>query len=710
MDFRIADTFTAALTKLTRDEQKAVKTSVFDLQTNISGQGLQLHRIEVSKDLNFWSARVNRDIRIIVHKTAASLLIAFVAHHDDAYKWAERRRIETHPRTGAAQIVEVRERVEEIAVRTPQQLPLSLGDDLRPLAPARPAATVVFPFKTLSRDDLLSVGVPTDWIDDVQAASEDRFLDLGAHLPAEASEALLAYAITGILTKPAPVVVADPFSHPDAQRRFRVVDNVEELERALDLPWEKWTVFLHPSQREMVERSYSGPARVAGSAGTGKTVVALHRAVKLASRGPEGRVLLTTFSEPLSAALERKVKILAGDNNPVVGRITVAPFLGIARELYQLVFARSPNLVPEDVLRSLMAKAREAEGAQKFAERFLMSEWTHVVDAWQIKNVDGYADVPRLGRKNRMGKKQRDQLWPVFARVIDGIASRGLETEASVFIAVAQHYATLADKPFAHIVVDEAQDLGVPELRLLAVIAPAAPDALFFAGDLGQRIFQQPFSWKALGVNVQGRSATLKVNYRTSHQIREASDRLLAASLSDVDGRDEERKGTISVFNGPSPTVIIADNVAAETKTVAAFVAGCITDGIAPDDIGIFVRTRDLMARARDVIAAGGCNTSEITLFKGPAPGAVRIGLMHLAKGLEFKAVAVMACDDGVLPLRQRLEAVADETELDDVMETERQLFYVACTRARDRLMVSGTKPGSEFLSDLKGNAPSRSF
>ena len=504
MEFRIADTFTAALARLTRDEQKAVKTSVFDLQTNMTGQGVQLHRIDASKDPNFWSARVNRDIRIIVHRTASSLLLAYVDHHDDAYKWAERRRIEAHPKTGAVQIVEVRERVEELVPRTTQQLPLSLGDGVAPIIISPRTEEPVLPFRSLARDDLLAVGVPEDWLQDVLDATEDRFLDLGAHLPSEASEALLAYATTGVLTKPAPVIVADPFAHPDAQRRFRVIENIEELERALELPWEKWAVFLHPSQRAVVEKTFSGPARVSGSAGTGKTVVAVHRAVRLARRDPGVRVLLTTFSDPLSAALATKVAVLAGDDDELLRRITVAPFFGMARELYQLAFARSPNIVPEDALRSMILKAADAHSSKRFSDRFLMSEWTHVIDSWQIKALETYAEVPRLGRKNRMGKKQRDALWPIFAKVIEGIAARGLETEASVFTAVANHYAHESAKPFAHVVVDEAQDLGVPELRFLAAIAPGAPDALFFAGDLGQRIFQQPFSWKMLGVNVAG--------------------------------------------------------------------------------------------------------------------------------------------------------------------------------------------------------------
>lgn len=704
MEFRIADTFTSALGRLTRDEQKAVKTSVFDLQTDPTGQGLQLHRIDTSKDPNFWSARVNRDIRIIVHKTASSLLLAYVDHHDDAYKWAERRRIEAHPKTGAVQIVEVRERVEEIARPASRQQQLDLGDgvEILPLSPkGKPEPTI--PFRGLDGEKLLSVGVPSDWIDDVLAATEDRFLDIAMHLPGEASEALLAYVSTGALPIPAPAVVADPFRHPDAQRRFRVVENVEELEQALNAPWEKWIVFLHPSQRELVERDFKGPARVMGSAGTGKTVVALHRAVRLAAKSPDVRVLLTTFSDPLASALERKLKLMTGDSSAVVPRISVGSFLGIAKELYQLAFARPPMIAADDLVRSLLVKGATAVGGAPIPERFLLSEWGNVVDAWQITTAEDYGSVPRLGRKGRMGNKQRDRLWPIFQSVQRQIADRGLVTEAGVFRAVAEHYAGKPEKPFHTIVVDEAQDLGVPELRFLSAIAPPTLNALFFAGDLGQRIFQQPFSWKALGINVQGRSATLKVNYRTSHQIRQAADRLMAASVADADGERDDRRGTISVFNGPEPLVVIADTAEAERKAVAEFVKVSLADGVKAEEIGVFVRTRDVIGRARDAVKSAGAEPFELTLHKEGPLGAVRIGIMHLAKGLEFKAVAVIGCDEDQLPLRSRIEGAADEVELDDVFATERQLFYVACTRARDRLLISGVKPGSEFMMDMRG-------
>jgi superfamily I DNA/RNA helicase len=349
----------------------------------------------------------------------------------------------------------------------------------------------------------------------------------------------------------------------------------------------------------------------------------------------------------------------------------------------------------------VIAKAAQSVGAGGFTPRFLLSEWRHVVDAWQIVDVEAYAKVPRLGRKNRMSAGQRERLWPVFAAARAALAKRGLATWPEIYGRTASHYAGQEIKPFTHIVVDEAQDLGVAELRFLSAIAPSAPDALFFAGDLGQRIFQQPFSWKELGVEVRGRSSTLTVNYRTSHQIRRMADRLLPSAVHDVDGNADERNRTVSVFNGPPPEIRQLDNEQAEIAAVSGWIIQAKADGILPEEIGLFVRSRAQLARARAATEAAGLPWLELSEREQQAQGHVQIGTMHLAKGLEFKVAAVMACDDGVLPLQSRMEAVADETELDDVYDTERQLFYVACTRARDKLLISGVRPASEFIQDL---------
>src|SRR4051794_39519654 len=180
MEFRIADTFTASLARLTAQEQRAAKTTAFDLQLHPSAPGLRFHRLDRAKDPSFWSVRASDDIRLIVHRTAASLLLCYVDHHDAAYAWAERRKIERHPTTGAAQLVEVRERVEEITVRVPPA----------PAAKARPAL-----FAGLSNAVLLSYGVPPEWLGDVRQATEDSLFELAPHLPPEAAESLLRLAV-----------------------------------------------------------------------------------------------------------------------------------------------------------------------------------------------------------------------------------------------------------------------------------------------------------------------------------------------------------------------------------------------------------------------------------------------------------------------------------------------------------------------------------
>src|SRR2546426_9976942 len=355
MDFRIADTFTESLARLTGEEQKAAKTTAFDLQLNPANPGMRLHKLDKARDKNFWSVRVGNDIRLIVHKSDASLSLCYVGHHDKAYDWAERRKLETHPKTGAAQLVEIRETVKEILVPVYVQTELT--------APKKPAL-----FTHKSDDELLGYGVPAEWLKDVRQATEDSLLVLADRLPGEAAEALLELATGGKPTVHYPLVSqtsevamalndkAMPFDHPDAQRRFRVITNVEELQRALDFPWEKWTVFLHPEQRQWVERDYTGPARVSGSAGTGKTIVALHRAVHLARTNPNARVLLTTFSDTLANALHTKLKRLVGSEPRLAERIDVHSLKAIGLRLYKS-HCGPARLAGREVIRELLRAA-----------------------------------------------------------------------------------------------------------------------------------------------------------------------------------------------------------------------------------------------------------------------------------------------------------------------------------------------------------------
>ena len=499
-------------------------------------------------------------------------------------------------------------------------------------------------------------------------------------------------------------VTANPFDHPDALRRFRIMTNVNELQRALEYPWDKWMVFLHPEQRQLVERSYNGPARVSGSAGTGKTIVALHRAVYLARTNPDARVLLTTFSEILANALRNRLRRLISNEPRLAERLEVHAIGAIGYRLYKVTKGEA-NIATRESVRDLMSAAAKEAGSHKFSLHFLITEWEQVVDAWQLETWESYRDVARLGRKTRLPEAQRVILWAIFEKVRAGLASRGLLTSAGMFTELSKAMASAKAPPFDFIVVDEAQDIGIPQMRFLAALGAHRSDALFFAGDLGQRIFQQPFSWLSLGVDIRGRSRNLRVNYRTSHQIRMKADRLLGPEMSDADGNIERRNDTVSVFNGPAPEIHTFGTQEDEIAYVSSWIASRVKEGVAPHEVGIFVRSEAELERACTAVKQAGISFRILDESVEPTTGFISISTMHLAKGLEFKAVSIMACEDEVIPLQARIESVGDDSDLQEVYDTERHLLYVACTRARDNLLVTGVEPASEFLDDLGGKS-----
>jgi hypothetical protein len=653
-----------------------VKITAFDLAQDESGNGLLLHRVEAAP--GFWTARVSQDIRIVLHKDGGHTLLAWVGHHDDAYRWAERRKLVPHERTGAMQLVEIIERTEERLVYIEK---VDGGGSER--------VAISHPFADLTDDDLLNVGVPRDWLDAVRAADEASVDGLFEALPAEAAEALLDFVTGGHLQDHVPAPAApdmDPFAHPDAQRRFRAVAGVEELKAALDAPFAEWAVFLHPAQRAPVTRAWSGPARISGSAGTGKTIVALHRAVHLA-RASDARVLLTTFSKQLAAAVAGKVELLTEAETALRQRLTVRSIDQAAYDLYMAAFGQ-PALAKPSQIRAAIEAARDAGHGGGHSADFLFEEWEELIDAWGIKDADDYAEIPRIGRRTRLGARQRGEAWDVFAFVRTWLVERSMVTWADLYGRLTEHFQSGGALPFTHIVVDEAQDLSVAQARFLSAAGRTRPDALFFTGDLGQRIFHLPFSWSRLGLDIRGRSQVLKVCYRTSHQIRSLADRLLAPFILDQDGIEETRRGTVSVFDGPNPSVALFDDEAEEIAAVENWLRECLAMGIDGAELAVLVRGPAQLARGQ---AVAKCVSTSIS-----------VATMHDAKGLEFRGVAVMALDEDVLPDAARLAEVGDVADLEAIQDTERHLLYVAATRARDRLMLSGISPGSEFLDDVK--------
>ncbi|MDR3176365.1 MAG: UvrD-helicase domain-containing protein [Desulfovibrio sp.] len=714
LEFRIADTFTASLTKLTVDEQKLVKQTAFDAQVNPASPGLNFHKLDRGRDKHFCALYVGIDIRIIVHRTQKSILFCYTDHHDKAYTWAENRKLEIHPKTGAAQMVELREVVQSVVSKVS----------------ADPSKTI---FSSLSDDMLQSYGVPLELLPAVRTlADQDALLEFADCLPAEAAEALLDLAV-GRIPAPKQSAVSSPgagevtmafdnalgsrkpssgeeeipaaaFSHPDAQRRFRLMGSAEELHRALEYPWDKWIVFLHPDQQALVEGKYKGPVKVCGSAGTGKTVVALHRAAYLARTYPDARILLTTLSDPLANALQSKINCLLAHEPKLAERIDLCSLESLAKHLFRIHANENTHgvaLVTRGQILKLLEQEAASIGLTGYKTAFLYAEWRELVDARQLTTWEEYRATPRLGRKTRLSEQRRQALWSLFERVNKVLAENKLYTESVLYTRLVEILGNLKHPPFDFIIVDEAQDLSYAQMRFVAALGAHRQDALCFCGDLGQRIFQLPFSWKALGVDIRGRSITLRINYRTSHQIRSQSDKLLDAELTDADGNAESRSNPVSVFNGPPPEIARFNSSDEESDGIAAWLIAKREHNIFPREISVFVRSEIEIPRAAAALEKAQFPYVILGSDMDIPKDKVTIATMHLAKGLEFCAVAVMACDAEVIPSQQRIEDMGEDADLEDVYNTERQLLYVACTRARDHLFISGIEPVSEFIDDL---------
>lgn len=720
----IEEGFMEASRRLTADEQQLIKATILELALNPKGQGTNLHRLDKARDKNLWSCRVTRDLRIILHQQNGRMTLLYVDHHDKAYAWGENRVFKFDERSKNWKVIKMKE--ETVVLRT--------------TIAAEPAAKR--PYAKYSDDALAACGASPGDFDEIRAATEDSIFELG--LPTVVLEALMDslspatparasseanYAVarseapalkittseekielpteevmaaaTEALAAPAasiaPVEPPPPVVYGSVVR----VNSQEQLEAVLSGQWEKWQIFLHPNQQELVDAHYAGPVRISGSAGTGKTIVALHRVNQLLRLSDDTRVLLTTLSPALAGFLHARLRKLLADRPRLGERVEVASVDDYAQRLYQLHVGEF-NLTPRETIAGWITEACKAAGDAKLRPLFLLNEWEDVIDAQQLTTLEQYQAAERLGRKVRLNAERRQALWAIFAQVWAKLQAAGTITQAGLYHRLVVALERSPGSPVDHVIVDECQDLNQGQVRFLAALGRGRANALFFTGDIGQRIFQQPFSWKSLGIDLRGRTKTLRVNYRTSQQIRKTADRLLESAIVDADGERVDRSKTISAFGGPAPTITVFDDQADEQAAAAAFLKERLEAGVKPHEMAIMVRDEAQLPRAEAIAQALGVPAVVLDQRLATLVGSLNLSTMHLAKGLEYRAVAVIACDDDVIPSPARLAAISDPGDLKEAYELERHLLYVACTRARDHLFVSGVHPASEFLTDLR--------
>src|SRR5690606_19025212 len=344
------------------------------------------------------------------------------------------------------------------------------------------------PFRHLTDAELLQYGTPKAWLEPLRSATVAAFLeDIGDALPAESKELLMAVAM-GQTPPPPPQRSKNPFTHPDAKRRFYVVESDEDLQRALELDWEQWMLFLHPSQREAVDKDFAGPARVTGGPGTGKSVVAVHRAARLAREG-RGRVLLTSFSRTLAAHLKQQIEKLMTDD-PARSRIDVVHLHQLAVERLKDVRGQGVNIANGPSVSRVAKEAAEGLKAPGVTPAFLEAEWNMVVDPYGVSSWEEYVVVDRAARGTPLNRAQRETVWKGIEAMRGALAAEGQTTWSTVCWDLVDHLDEVGERPYAHVIADEVQDFGPAELRLLRALAEAGANDVFLASDANQRIFK----------------------------------------------------------------------------------------------------------------------------------------------------------------------------------------------------------------------------
>ncbi|MDX3191378.1 3'-5' exonuclease [Streptomyces sp. MN03-5084-2B] len=697
----------------------SLKPRAWDLLTKLSADhdltGLDLKIPKGAKDPRVRTARVTDNHRAVLFAAGSAedqyYLLVAIRPHDDAYEYAAQVTMRANPANGVFEVLHSAE------------LPSprwdgggEVADDRPRLVPYRPPeleAIGILPELAARVVDLVDENDLEDLCLHAPAWQAHALLDLACGMSLEQVERRYALQSGQTVGKTIPADVDDPAQLRDSLGRaaslmeFVVVEVDEQLRRMLTGDFAAWRLFLHPDQRHLVERGRKGPFRVTGGAGTGKTVVAMHRAVALARRNPQSRVLLTTYTKNLALQLAEGVKGLA--DTAVFERIDVSGVDQLARNIVARTHGAGRRIMKEtDQLRmweSALAAVPDLPSGDRarLTPYFLMNEYEQVILGMAAPSLDGYLAEPRRGRRVKLTRLQKTRLWRVVDEFVRLMSRDGRTTYADV-VAQAATIAASPDLPLAnqyhHVVVDEAQDLTPARWRLLRAVVPEGPDDLFICEDAHQRIYGERLVISRYGIETRGRSQRLTLNYRTTKQVLGFATRLLAGEdFVDLADEDETTSNYRSLLAGPEPLTHGAASWQEEKDFVVATVKGWLEEqpGQEPGAFAVLARRQEIRDEmARELIAAG--LPAVVTSPEQPVDfSRVQVATMHRAKGTEFARCVVMGADSDHIPHKYVLQR-ADPEEQVDLLSRERCLLYVACTRARDQLVVTWTGEPSSLL------------
>jgi superfamily I DNA/RNA helicase len=691
----IASEFLDAFARIPRAQQRKVREFTEKFRTNPKGPGINYEKIHGVKDNKVRTVRIDQKYRaVILHPPEGDVyVLVWVDNHDEAMDWADKRRFEVNPVTGSLQVFSVSEAEEAVATGRKTKEPGLLD--------------------AYDNDVLLSFGVPQALLPAVRAVkTQDALLALVKHLPAEAAEALtwlgegnpVEEVRAAMTVTPARETVntddlGTALEHADTKRRFVTVKSQDDLTSILNAPLAKWRTFLHPSQERLVTKKLNGPARVLGGPGTGKTVVAMHRARHLARevfKDKTDRILFTTYTANLAESVEQNLRSLCGDE---MERIEV-----IHLHAWAVRFMKTQGVdfqvASEEEIGQCWEEAVAVAGDPDFDVGFLKQEWGLVVQTNGITSLQEYLQVPRTGRGRTLTKPQRGKVWKVFEEYRSALKDKGKHE----WLQVIQETRRYLEKkkeilPYRAVVVDESQDFHPEEWKLIRALVPGGANDLFLVGDAHQRIYGRKVTLKDCGVLVQGRSSNLKINYRTTEQIRNWSMALLQGiDVDDLDGEKDRAGGYTSLLSGAAPEV----RKFATAEEEGTFVVETVKELLKhkqPEEVCLVARTGKLLSeRYQPLLKAAKVPSVVLEKKNDPGEPGVRLGTMHRVKGLEFLVMMLAGVNSGVVPMRVS-SVEGDPTARKEHEDRERSLLFVAATRARDQVIVTSWGTPSPFLA-----------
>ena len=673
----ISTDFLTSFAALPRQKQGKATEFFNKFRTNPNSPGINYEKIDEGIDKNICSVRIDDAYRAIVVRCPDTnvFMLLWVDHHDEAYAWAKRKKCSINKVTGGVQVFDVQEVTVE---KTVEKETL---------------------FAKYSDAQLLRMGLPEEQLPMVKSIeSLDEFYAMKKSLPEDAYEGLewLAHdfdydeVVSTLYEKETEPVSDEDFAaalqSDFSKKSFVIVDGEEELKRIMAEPLEKWRIFLHPTQRRIVNRDYSGPARVLGGAGTGKTVVAMHRAKRLAGELDQGKkVLFTTFTRNLADDIKENLrKIASVDQMRQIEVVNldslVSSFLREQGYEYKVCFSDELDKVWDDAIAA-------AGGTLDYTKNFYIDEWVKVVQAQEAYSKEKYIKASRIGRGLRLDRIKRTKVWGVFEEYMRICDERKLrDSEYAMYecrIILEKQYTS--DR-YENIIVDEGQDLSPSAYRLIRSLAgePHKND-IFIVGDAHQRIYRNKAILSKCGINVRGRARKLRINYRTTEEIRKYAFGLLKGiSFDDLDEAYDDGDNCQSLTHGEVPQIKRFNTPEEELEFLVNEIRTLEAAGVPQKDICIVARTHKMIDAYKDGLRANGIVSFEITTNKvdDRSRNEVRIATMHRVKGLEFSYIFAAGVNNKALPNAVRSD-FSDDVSLEEFETEEKCLLYVALTRAR---------------------------